>query len=50
MILEFGKHKGKDLSKVPKHYLEWLHMNLEEELVEKQALLEAIEEELKCRQ
>ena len=49
MELPFGKHQGKELSEVPKSYLEWLYGELEEEIAMKQALLEEIEDELNLR-
>ncbi len=47
MILDFGKHKGKDIEDVPSSYLRWMCENLDSS---KADLIEAAEEELIYRE
>lgn len=48
MVLAFGKHKGKDITKLPSNYLIWLseHVNV---LKDGNAIIDACESELDYR-
>lgn len=50
MIMPFGKYEGRILEDVPRNYLEWLLMELEEQINKKQKLFDAIEERLNIRE
>lgn len=46
MIMPFGKHKGEDISDIPRDYLDWVVGELEDEIDKKQKLLDEIEDVL----
>jgi len=53
MVINFGKHKGEDISSIPSDYLEWLIETLEDDPKfnkQKPGLFEEIEDELQTRE
>ena len=50
MEMPFGKYEGKELSDIPHDYLDWLVGSLEDDMAEKQKLMDAIEDRLKMKE